>query len=221
MTDRFRDRLSEFLDGELKPDEHRLVERHLEQCDECAQTLDQLRAVVERAQLVTDREPENDLWPAIAGRLGEKDTTLISPLRPRRIAFSVPQLAAAAVVLASVSAGAAWLAGAGPTTGSVPAGSDGPAQLVSSQSGASRNAELYAASIAQLERALFDRDRPLPPQTEARVRRALVTIDRAIEDARQALLEVPDDPYLQDHMTNTMQRKSEFLERAVRLAARS
>ena len=66
---------------------------------------------------------------------------------------------------------------------------------------------------------LFDSERPLPQQTVARIRRALVTIDRAIEDARAALREVPDDPYLQQHMTGTMQRKSEFLAQAAQLAA--
>jgi len=221
MTDRFRDRLSEFLDGEMKPDDHRLVEQHLEQCDECVRTLAQLRAVVERAQHVSDHEPEHDLWPGIAARLDEQDATAL-PSRPhRRVTFSVPQLAAAAVVLASVSAGTAWLAGSGPAVDSAAGPSDGPAQLVSRDPGTMDNAELYAESIVQLERALFDPARPLPPQTEARVRRALVTIDRAIEDARQALLEIPGDPYLRDHMTSTMRRKSDFLERAVRLASQS
>lgn len=229
MTDRFRGRLSEYLDGELAPDDHRLVERHLEGCQDCAHTLAQLEAVVEQAQRLAGREPEGDLWPAIAARLGEQDeerlpatfSSLVSANSRRRISLSIPQLAAAVIVLASVSGGTAWLARSGPAIGTAAGPGDAPGQLVSTAPATANSAEVYAASIAELEQALFDPARPLPAQTEARVRRALVTIDRAIEDARQALLEVPDDPYLQEHMTSTMRRKSDFLERAVRLAAQS
>ena len=94
-----------------------------------------------------------------------------------------------------------------------------PAARQVSTADAASTAEDYADLIADLERALFDAERPLPPQTVARIRRALVTIDRAIEDARAALLEVPDDPYLRQHMTNTLRHKSEFLARAAQLAA--
>ena len=93
------------------------------------------------------------------------------------------------------------------------------ARSTSTSTEAEATAEEYADLIAELERVLFDSERPLPPQTVARIRRALVTIDRAIEDARAALREVPDDPYLQQHMTGTMRRKSEFLAQAAQLAA--
>ncbi|MCG8469714.1 MAG: anti-sigma factor [Gemmatimonadetes bacterium] len=223
-TDRFQDRLSEYLDGELDPSDAALVERHLETCEDCAQILTELEAVAARARDLPSREPTDDLWPAIASRIEadrERSIEGAGRRRGRRIVLSVPQLAAAAVVLASLSAGVAWMARA--NTGS-------PIARVETSQGAARlvadapepgTAEYYARSIAELERALFDPTRSLPPQTEARVRRALVTIDRAIEDARRALLEVPDDPYLQDHVANTLRRKSEFLERAVRLASQS
>ena len=255
LRDRFRDRLSEYIDGRLGPEEEALMEAHLERSEACLRTLVQLEAVVERAGEAGPREPTTDLWPGIAARIGiagdaaadagaaagAASTGTASAASPepevadgrwpwrglrtaRGMARFAPQLAAA-VALVWLSAGLAWMAGAG-SAGQDGAAATGPgvefpsllpptARQISTGDDAATTAEDYA----DLERALFDSDRPLPPQTVARIRRALVTIDRAIEDARAALLEVPDNPYLQEHMRNTMQRKSEFLAQAVRLAA--
>src|SRR5439155_663556 len=62
--------------------------------------------VVTNARALDDRPPSADLWPAVAARIG-----LSSRARPvvRRFSFTVPQLAAASVVLALLSGGAAWL----------------------------------------------------------------------------------------------------------------
>ena len=143
----------------------------------------------------------------------------------RGIARFAPQLAAA-VALASLSAALVWMVGArgrtpdgGTTSIGRPSLLPPAARSTSTSTDGEGTAEEYADLIAELERVLFDSERPLPPQTVARIRRALVTLDRAIEDARAALREVPDDPYLQQHMTGTMQRKSEFLAQAAQLAA--
>ena len=71
--DRFRDRLSEYLDGGLGPEEETLVERHLASCEDCTRTLEELEAVVERAGRAGAREPGGDLWPGIAARIGADD----------------------------------------------------------------------------------------------------------------------------------------------------
>ncbi|WP_419161636.1 zf-HC2 domain-containing protein [Candidatus Palauibacter sp.] len=240
--DRFRDRLSEYLDGGLGPEEETLLERHLERCEDCARTLGELEAVVEQAGHVGGREPAGELWPGIAARIGadgdelsEAETDLAHRPARRRpatrgLARFAPQLAAG-VALVWLSAALVWMAGArsdaervGLADETVP-GIGFPsllppaARTASTGTDAEATAEEYADLIAELERVLFDSERPLPPQTVARIRRALVTIDRAIEDAHAALREVPDDPYLQQHMTVTMRRKSEFLAQAAQLAA--
>src|SRR5204862_8196464 len=71
-------------------------------------TLDALRRVVTNARALGDRPPTVDLWPAIATRIGLASRSKVQPLA-RRFAFTVPQLAAASVVLALLSGGAAWL----------------------------------------------------------------------------------------------------------------
>ena len=244
--DRFRDRLSEYIDGNLGAEEEVLVERHLERCEDCARTLVELEAVVDRAAGLGPREPVEDLWPGIAARIGARSAGVAgaapdiseAPTRrrspARRIAHFAPQLAAG-VALVWLSAALVWMAVAGDdiegnpgTAGAVP-GLGAPSllppavrsvsTLESTLEDGGSSAEEYARLISELERVLFDAERPLPPETVARIRRALVTIDRAIEDARAALLELPDDPYIRQHMENTMRRKSEFLVQAVQLAA--
>src|SRR5881392_897519 len=106
MKDQWTDRLSQYLDGELAAPERTTLEAHLASCDVCRTTLEELRRVVTNARALDDRPPSADLWPAVAARIG-----LSSRARPvvRRFSFTVRQLAAASVVLALLSGGAAWL----------------------------------------------------------------------------------------------------------------
>lgn len=230
MTDRFQSRLSEYVDGELTPEERELVERHLDDCDECAGIADDLHEVRARAAGLPERHPATDLWSGIEARLAGGDagagTTPLDARRGirRRIALTVPQLAAAALTLASVSAAGAWLTLRGTAGSDAPAGegsgvaAPAPDAVLAADDVVRSGAERYAEAIAELEAALFDSDTPLPPETAERVRRALTTIDRALEDARRALRAAPGDPYLRQHVTETMRRKAEFLRNAVRLA---
>ena len=229
MTDRFRDRLSEYIDGELESSEEALVERHLETCTECAGVLGDLEAVRSRAGELPERQPEADLWAGIARRIeaDEKRPTVdAAPAsrRIRRVALTVPQLAAAAVAIASLSTTGAWMALAGPD-GAVPTdGTSAPAEAAGASLVATGPetvrplADRYGSVIAELEGALFSSPNRLDPETEASLRRALLKLDRAIEDAVRALEKLPGDPYLEQHVESTMRRKAEFLERAVRLS---
>lgn len=113
MTDKWTDRLSEYLDGELTPAETAALEAHLPDCAECTRTLEQLRAVVFRATQVVDRPPENDLWQGIAARIAQPaDVSTVEILpqpRHRRVSFSIPQLAAASITLILLSSATMYL----------------------------------------------------------------------------------------------------------------
>ena len=112
MHEEWTDRLSDHLDGELPADERDAVEAHLRGCAECAAVLDDLQRVVARAAAVDARPPQSDLWAAIAGRIeAAAEAARVVPFAPRearRFAFTLPQLAAAAALLISVSGGMAW-----------------------------------------------------------------------------------------------------------------
>src|SRR5579872_1960096 len=104
MHEEWTDRLSDYLDGELTADEHAAVAAHLASCVPCAAVAADLERVVRQANAIVPRPPEADLWPGVDARIGRI-------AQPRRIAFTLPQLAAAAAVLIAVSGGAAWEAG--------------------------------------------------------------------------------------------------------------
>jgi len=216
MKDPWTDRLSEYLDGELAPPERTTLEAHLASCDACRTTLDELRRVVTNARALDDRPPTADLWPAVAARIGLSSRVRARPV-VRRFSFTVPQLAAASVVLALLSGGGAWLIG---RRGIVPT----PPVLVTERAPALLNASAYpgdarfAAQVADLERAVARGRGRLDTATVRVIDRNLRIIDRAIRSAQSALAADPANSYLNLHLAQEMRRKLELLRQAATLA---
>lgn len=245
MTHRFTNRLSEYIDGDLSPEDARRMEDHLRDCELCTRVLEELRGVVARASRVTDREVSDDVWPGIATRIqavtpassAERPAAptaaigagTVIPTRRRRIALSIPQLAAAAILLVALAGGTAWLAGSGVlheasltrAEDESGAGALGAIAVADADPRSASTAVRYAIAIDEMERALFDPGTLLPASTEAKIRKSLRTIDRAIDDARRALEEVPTDGYVRQHLAATLRLKVDFLRRTTRLVAQS
>ena len=222
MYDEWVDRLSEYLDGELTVEEQAALEEHMVTCDVCRATLGELRAIVAAARALDNSPPERDLWPAIAAALDTGSAPrIVSPRQPpRRISFTVPQLAAAAVLLMAVSGGAVWFAtgsrGAQPAAGVA-------GTIVHAAGGAPADARLvgtippdpeFDATVAQLERTLEQRRAELDTATVEVLERSIEAIDRALADARAALVADPGNPYLRRQLESTMRRKLDVLRRA-------
>jgi len=158
----------------------------------------------------------------IRGRAGVRNE-----LRPwqRRLSFSVPQLAAAGIATILMSAGAAWIALSSQGDGSELASAGGPdAGLVANQaprivappSVTLTGTDLplitkYETAIEDLEEALRVGEGNLEPETVATLRHSLAVIDRAINEAREALAADPGSAYLNTHLANTMRRKMDLL----------
>jgi anti-sigma factor RsiW len=216
MKDQWTDRLSEYLDGELTGPERTTLEAHLASCEGCRTTLDELRRVMTNARALDDRPPTADLWPAVAARIGLSSRVQARPVA-RRFSFTVPQLAAASVVLALLSGGAAWLIGRRGTGATPPV-------LVSERAPALLNASAYpgdpryAAQVADLERAVARGRGRLDTATVRVIERNLRIIDRAIRNAQSALAADPANSYLNLHLAQEMRRKLELLRQAATLA---
>lgn len=231
MTDRFRNRLSEYLDGELSRDEASLVERHLDECEDCAATLEGLRRVVARAGELEPHRAPDDLWSGVATRIANdapgRETErapnavpLGRHLRERHFSFSLPQLAAAAVLLVTTSAGTVWLledegAAPGPRPVASVAEAESPsasgdAGLVSS-SEPDGSAAAYARAISELQAALFYGESALDSLTVLKLKASLDRIDEAIEEAQRALELDSADPYVRQHLAEAQRRKVRFL----------
>lgn len=237
MSDRWTDRLSEYLDGELSAPERRELEGHLEGCRECATTLADLRRLVEDARSMEDRPPLSDLWPGIAERIGAAGAPAASPevveleerqarRRParRRFTFSLPQLAAASVALMIVSGGAAWMlsettSAEGPGEVGARAGAEAPAPSVAGNVLVSGDAfPEYVAAIAELERLIAERREELDPGTVRAIEENLSIINQAIAQAQRALVQDPASVYLNEYLAATMRQKLDFLQNAASIA---
>ncbi len=216
------ERLSEYLDGTLSGAERLDCERHLADCAECTATLDELRRVVARAHALENRTLRADLWTGIAARIGVSRpgvTSLTEHRARRRIAFTLPQLAAASIALVLLSAGSAWLALA-------PRSHAGPASvLAAGDAGAFRLAEYtkaravqYDLQVAELQQELDANRGHLDTATVRVIEKNLAIIDGAITEARRALASDTASAYLNLHLADTMRRKLQLLRTATSLA---
>jgi anti-sigma factor RsiW len=238
------DQLSDYLDDELGGAELEAVEQHLRACADCRAVLNDLKRVVAQAQTIPPRPPQADLWAGIAERITEfppASTVVPFASRPvRRVAFTLPQLAAAAAVLAAVSAGVAWqIADRSPGAGNAgtvaaisaeAAGSARDASAVAQAPAADTPAggsivqvgyadAQYDAAVADLEKALKEGRGRLDTSTIAIVQRNLEIIDQAIAQAREALAVDPANSYLSGHLVEARRRKLDLLRRATALTS--
>ncbi|HET9387521.1 MAG TPA: zf-HC2 domain-containing protein [Gemmatimonadales bacterium] len=224
MNDLWTNRLSEYIDGELDNSERAALEAHLATCGHCYATLADLRQVVARAKTLEDREPAKDLWTGIRAGLTEERGARLTPGRlpgvSRRFSFSVPQLLAASIALAFISGGGMWMAlkpGKGVTTVVGTRPPDPRGERFTPVTWTSQTDQ----AVAELEDALTRNESQLDTATVRVVRQSLAVIDRAITDARAALLRDPGNTYLNLHLANTMRRKVELLRRINALAVES
>jgi hypothetical protein len=235
MHEEWTDRLSDYLDGELEDSEATAVQAHLRECAACA---------------AAARPPEADLWPGIAGRIeagsrpldtGAAPRGQIAGFRPnaaRRITFTLPQLAAAALVVAAVSGSLVWELRPRVATGTsvrqtqgVPSpsadaapGNDGTGAAALAPNDADAHVSTvgladaqYDAAVADLEKALNTGRGRLDSSTIAVVEHNLQIIDQAINQAREALIGDPANTYLSSHLVEARRRKLDLLRRATAL----
>ncbi len=224
MNEHVTDHLSAYLDGDLDAAGRAAVDTHLRACPACAKELDALRRLVAYARGVAaaDEPPSSDLWAGIRARI---ESPRVVPFAPRRVSLSVLQLAAAAVLLSAVSAGAAWFlrGGLAPSGDAV----QPPATIEAEMEPRTAGGEVrlanfadaqYDAAITDLETALASRRNDLNPRTVEILERNLKLIDAAIAQARQALEEDPGNSYLNRHLVESRRRKLDLLRRAAAIS---
>jgi anti-sigma factor RsiW len=240
VHEEWTDKLSDYLDGELSADERRAVDAHLKTCAECAAVLDDLERIVARAQGIADtvRPPSADLWPGVASRIeASRRVVPLSRRRAakseRRISFTLPQLAAAAALVAAVSGGLVWSLRparvtappvAETTAAAAPepqAAGDLPPATADRVVPVGMADAQYDAAVSDLERAVKQGRGRLDASTIAIVEHNLQIIDQAIDQAREALAADPVNTYLSGHLVEARRRKLELLRRAAALTAES
>jgi anti-sigma factor RsiW len=238
MTKHWIDRLSEYHDDELTPEERAACDAHLAECMTCRDALADVKAVVLMARSDRDRLPEGDLWPGILAQIESGSAEAGPYTRPqlrlagrptrRQITFSLPQLALAASLLIAVSAAVAYVA-AGRVVGpqplttvarELPVVAMAEPMLAPSADVTPANFAdaAFDRAVSDLERTLNEQRDELDPRTIVIIERNLAVIDEAIRQARAALDADPANTFLNSHLADTRRRKLELLRRATSIA---
>ncbi len=238
------ERLHDLLDGRLSPDESARARTHLAGCAVCREAYEALQGLVsELGGLPREARVPDGLWQGIEARIATRQPTPDTGAhaaggpdgadvlsldearsRRRRLAFTVPQLAAAALVVALVSGGGMWMAlsrpggsGPSPVATARPADGFGTAARMAASGDAA-----YDQALLQLQ-ALVDQGRSiLAPETVNTLDRSLRTIDDAIAQIREALAKDPSSQLLNKMLINQQRTKLRVLKQAaIAMQARS
>jgi anti-sigma factor RsiW len=236
MTDRWTDRLSDYVDGSLSPAEARALESHLSGCPDCTVVLADLRDLVARARGIREIDSSasadlgSDLWPGIEARIRDLPVSTVRVAEPARadgadrgawlasrLSVSMPQLALAAVAFLAISSAIFWVAfdiGGREGTRRFAAGSSRIAMVPASSS----PVEAALSEIKQLKRILRERREEIDPETLRALEESLRSVETAVDEARRALEADPDNSYIQSHLEELTERQLDLLRRAVALA---
>lgn len=211
------DRASEYLDGELSPEELSEFERELDRSEELSRVVAELRQVVKRAERLGPRPPRKGLWTEIAARIQRKPSLVGS--RPssqrvgRRYSLTLTQLVAAGLATVIVSGALAWGSVSLDRAGLVDSRDRG-FPSASFAASASPEAPGYEMAISELEETLREGQEVLDSATIRVLEESLISINRAIEDARRALAADSSDLFVNRHLRRALRRKRELLQAA-------
>ncbi len=220
------EKLSDYLDDEMSGEERARLEEALERDAELRGVLEELRDVRDAAAALPHSGPAMDLWPGIESRIAAPEEAVVDLAEARaarrRVSFTVPQLAAAAVAALVLGSAGMWALMSADANGTgsedtVAVAPDSDAQVAAAANGDGPFS--YEATIRDLEAQLeVGRDR-LDPKTVAALEGSLATIDKAIAQAQEALEADPASVYLNHHLADARTRKLRVLQQAARLAS--
>jgi hypothetical protein len=221
------DEIHDWLDGLLDMAAEGRARRHVQTCAACRKEKEALADVLQAtAELPRAATPFRELWGGIDTRIagtapGEAETVVAKPssaeVRARRaVSLTLPQAFAAGIAVALLSAAAVWYSlGVRAPAGSAGIGApDSPAALATAEIAAQNDLE---QAVFELERTVEEGRARLAPQTLTTIEQSLRTIDRAIDEARQALVRDPSSELLNRLLLNHQKGKLRILRQATSL----
>ena len=207
-----RERLDDYVDGELAAPELHQMELHLASCPACRDEERELRVLLAHAAaLPKEVAPSRDLWPSLSAEMAAGPRVL--PFVPRRVVYGGLAAAAALVMALVVSRG-------GPGS-PMPVGRSSPTAIpAAARPGSALNeaeADYDRATNALLATLQDHRDR-IAPETIQSVERNLAVIDEALAQVRAALDKEPGNAELTRMLAATHRKKVDVLRRVVKLS---
>lgn len=223
------DELNDLLDGILPSGEEAAIHAHLAACPGCSAEAAELGEALEGLRgLPAAATPPVHLWAGIQRRIERREDEggggaevlpfPSEPPAPRRLSLTLPQLVAAAAVVALLSAGIARVVPGGRTAGmSTPGGVvvESPAPGGGAARAASAGQEGYDQLIGELELLVEGGRDVLAPETLATLEGSLATVDAALAEVRVALEEDPGSDLLRRMLLDHRTTKIRVLRQAV------
>jgi len=219
------ERTHDLIDGLLSSEAADRARNHMTECADCRERYAMLSELTaDLRSLPRDATPPPHLWEAISRRIdgtvpseapASADVLVLPGARGdgrRRIALTIPQLAAASLVMAIVSASAVWMATSRPAQAPVPetAAAAGTVRFVA-------DAASYDTAVAELM-TIVETARPfLAPETLLALDESIAEIDAAIEEIVTALESDPASELLQSMLVNRQRSKLRVLSQVARL----
>lgn len=193
--------LSDHVDGLLSAEEVERLERHLEECEECASTFRDYLSIREWARGFRPPSPSSDPWERIERSLGRRRNRMAPPRWAAVLAASVVVVVSGWIVSRGM--------GSQPLPELVP-DPDGPS-VVRPVVREPLDDASFAARVGELE-DLYERAAgQLDPRTAAVVRQSLAEIDAALDRASSALATDPSNRLLRALLARSRAQKLDLL----------
>jgi anti-sigma factor RsiW len=238
--------INEYLDDALAPEQRAELESHLDGCDECRRTVDELSVVRRLGAGLKPMEPPSRVWTgiehAVRERLretserGQPDTERAATGWRRRLRFASGQgdtavsrwrwtgvAAVAAVALLAAVTG--LFSGRFLNRGSAPQVAVAPSAPEPDTNDAAQSVETelrqaeehYQKAITGLEQIASAEKGNLDPSTAATLEKNLAVVDQAIGESRAALKAQPASELVQQSLLDNFKTKIALLQETVAL----
>jgi anti-sigma factor RsiW len=209
-SDRFLDRLNDYLEGSLDHGERRQMESHLASCQDCRRALEELREITRLARELPAPEPPERIWSSISASLRERSGTGPAAAEPATGRYLHAGLLLAATLLIGIGL---WLA----TRPEAPPPPDSRA-LADRVTEEIRAAEAhYENAIGGLEQIMAANDGVLSPELAGVLNQNLDLIERAITESRNAIESEPESTAAQQSLLEALRLKVSLLQNTILL----
>jgi anti-sigma-K factor RskA len=207
-----RERLDDFVDGQLSPDDVTDLKRHLRECEGCREEERELRGLLTRASsLMADAAPSRDLWPEIRERVERESVSAFFSAQSWST-WRVAGAMAATILIVAVTATVFYRMGQGSTTD--PVGPVIETTPVAHQEPSSQLVqEEFDEARQELRGWLAQNRESLQPETLQRVEDNLRIIDDSVTEIQAALDQNPASQELNRMLMAAYRREVELLRR--------
>ena len=207
-----RERLDDFVDGHLAPDDVADLKRHLGGCEGCREEERELRDLLSRASsLKVETAPARDLWPGIRDRIERRGVAAFFNAESRSI-WRTGAALAATVLIAAVIATVFYRMGQGSAT-ELTSPLMQPMTVSDPETSSRLVRDEFDEARLELRGWLEHHRESLPPETLKNVEDNLRIIDDSVSEIQVALDQNPASPGLNRMLLAAYRREVELLQR--------